>query len=268
MKPKALIEGSLDEEKRIGAHAQAMARHVAKIKTFSKQKDFAAVYLNQMRSLINTNKYEQSTGTGAGFNVKETFTTTGGYALRFYASIRMKLEFGGQMTNKEGESEITGKKAKIRFGHKIKVINVKNKLWTPFLKGETNFFFPSKDSPGGFSYGHDLMDLLKARGRLSQKGTRFEYKGMDENWVNVGSKLSSEEKFCSNPKLMQDAENLIRSFISERKPILQLSTNEERSDPDPEGDPVRVVKKDGEVDISKMVEDSKSGDEPVKDTTI
>jgi recombination protein RecA len=216
MKPQALIECALNKEARVGAHATAVGKVVAKFRRFARFKNCAVVFTNQIRSKINTNQSIQNTGTGAGFNVMEPYTTPGGWALRFYASLRMKLEFSAQLKDKlevnaiGGESEEHG----IRIGNRIKIINVKNKVGPPMLKYTTHFRFPTAHDPGGWDEVADIMYILKKRGRLQQVKGSLKYRGLDINeWHYTGSKYTCEEAFRTNKKLVEDGRKLILSLM-------------------------------------------------------
>lgn len=224
MRPKDQIAHNLsDGVSKVGAHAQSMSRVIQKARILARKKNCAIIFINQMRTVINTTKGEQNVGTGAGYNVMETYNTTGGHALRFYASLRIKMEYGGQISDESTLDVVMGDKdAKIRRGNKIKVINIKNKVATPFLKGLTNFYFPMQDQVGGFSKGHDLLELLKRRGKVRQQATKFVYEtfnttlGNDKKdpsiWSNLGSKDDSERMFISDPALVADAEAQLKAL--------------------------------------------------------
>lgn len=215
MKPKAQVEGSLADERRVGAHAQAMSRFVAKMRILAKEKNIPIVFINQMRTNITTGRaVDQNVGTGAGFNVMEQYTVTGGMALRFYASLRMKLEYGGRIEDETGVNQISGAPDKVRIGNEIKVINIKNKVGTPFLKSKASFLFPMNGQKGGWSNERDVMELLRKRGKIRQQATKFVYNGLNiPEWSNVGAKRISEQLFMSTPELIEDAYALLDSIL-------------------------------------------------------
>lgn len=229
MRPKSMVERNQADDSRIpGSHAYAMSQLIHKLVPWARRMNCAVIMINQMRTAISTNKYEQSIGSAAGYNPMESYATTGGHAPRFYASLRVKMEYGGQLNNEAGTDQVSGLKgAKVRTGQQTKIINVKNKVHTPYLKGLSNFIFPTDAEPGGFSRGLDLLDLLKKRNRVRQVSTKFIYNGLDPQyaeWTNMGSKLSSEEKFCSNPALLADAEALLKSLMKQSsEPALELA---------------------------------------------
>lgn len=218
MKPKALIEGSLDQEARVGAQAKGVGRVVSKLRVYAMQSKCAILFINQMRVNINTSKFEQNIGTGSGYNVMETHTVPGGYALRFYASLRMKLEFGGQIKDEKGENSISGEDEKQRIGQLVKVINIKNKVSNPFKKSVANFMYPLPGQRGGWSEGHDCIAILTKRGYIRQAGTKFIYQGLNiPEWSNIGSKKASTDLFIYNEELVADAKALIHKLIAEEE---------------------------------------------------
>lgn len=214
MKPKALIECSLLKDAKIGAHAMAVGRTIAKFKRFARLHNAAVVFTNQIRSKINIQQGIQNTGTGSGFNIEEPYTTPGGWSVRFYASLRIKLEFGGQQKDDSGENFITGESEKTRIGNIIKIINVKNKVGTPMLKMITHYDFSIGNQIGGWNRAKDIMCILKKRGRLSQVRGSLTYNGLKiKDWVFKGSKASCEEAFASDTSLLEDGEALIRDYM-------------------------------------------------------
>lgn len=232
MKPKALIESSLSDERRVGAQAQAVGRFVAKARKFARETNAAFVFLNQMRTSINTSKFEQNTGTGAGFNPMESYTTPGGLSLRYYCSLRIKLEYGGKIEHDgyKGAAQMgdliegEGSKLKARLGNHVKVINIKNKCGTPFLRTFTHFIFPSPMEKGGWSRKMDLIYLLKKRGIIRQAATKFIYESPTMEWSNVGSMADSEAKFFQDRDRTKDAEQTLLNAISGT-----LSSQEDRA---------------------------------------
>lgn len=216
MKPKGLIEGALADERRVGAHAQAMSRYVAKQRAFARQRGIVIGFVNQMRTNIVTGQAaDQNVGTGAGYNVMEKYTTTGGLALRYYASLRMKLEYGGQIKDEVALSEITGVQEVQRVGNQIKMINIKNKVGVPFRRANATFLFPAPDQTPGWANDVDLMELLKKRGRIQQISSKFVYRGLNiPEWISLTGKVASEKLFLSKPELQADAQALFKQIIS------------------------------------------------------
>lgn len=216
MKPQALIECALDKEARVGAHATAVGKVVAKFRRFARFKNCAIVFTNQIRSKINTNQSIQNTGTGAGFNTTEPYTTPGGWALRFYASLRMKVEFAAQLKDTMAVNVIGGEHEEhgIRVGNRIKIINVKNKVGPPMLKYVTHFVFPTAQTKGGWDEAADIIYILKKRGRLQQVKGILRYRGLEiPEWTTTGSKVVCEEAFRDDQKLIEDGKKLIMHLM-------------------------------------------------------
>lgn len=221
MKPRAIIDGDIEKNEQPGLHARAMGKAITQLRMAAKQWNFAVVFVNQMRSQIKS-QYEQSPGTGAGFNVKESFTTPGGHALRFYSSIRMKLRYAGKLEDKKSTSDLLDQGK--RYGQKIEIINIKNKVSTPFLKGTTHFLFPSASHSGGFSEVHDVIDLLTKAKRIAVSGQTIVYKGLNiPEWSCSGTKDEIGEQFVANGEVMKDAKELIHSMLGKRKTLADLA---------------------------------------------
>lgn len=235
MKPRCIIENSADKEQRVGAHAKAMGAFVIKMKNYLNWSRAVCIGTNQLRSAINTKQGEQPVGTASGYNVQETMTTPGGLAWRFYASMRFKTEFGGQLGKSEVAKNIqdpTGLE-QYRAGKFVKLINLKNKCSTPELKGLSQFDFPNDATGevGGWNLGKDTLRLLENIGRVQQKGTKFIYNGLHLDWDNVGSKESSENLFISDENLMKDARDLIHSMRNKKvKPLVEKAVQGEDFD--------------------------------------
>jgi recombination protein RecA len=221
MKPRAIIDGDIEKNEQPGLHARAMGKAITQLRTYAKRWNFAVVFINQMRSQIKMGS-EQSPGTGAGFNVRESFTTPGGHALRFYSSIRMKLRYAGKLEEKKDTSGMLeqGK----RYGQRVEIVNVKNKVSTPFLKGVTHFLFPSAKHSGGFSEVHDVIDLLTKAKRIAVSGQTIVYKGLNiPEWSCSGTKDEIGEQFVANVEVMKDAKALIHSMLGKRKTLADLA---------------------------------------------
>lgn len=238
MKPKAVIEAAVEDLRKLpGIQAQGIGAVIQKVRQFAKKKNCAVVFTNQMRANIQIGKSygEQNVGTGAGFNPMESYITPGGFAPRFYASLRMKLEYKTKQEDASGENFITGVTEKARIGNEIKIINIKNKVFTPFLKGVAYFDFKLPGQKGGWNETKEIVNILQKRGRISQRGSKFEYIGLNEKWENVGPKQDSIQKFAQNEVLVEDARNLIHNLmnnVSSRQKVLDSVTQDDISPED------------------------------------
>ena len=270
MKPQALIECSLDKESKIGAHARAVGKVVTKFRKFGRNKNCAMVFTNQIRSKINIQSV-QNTGTGSGFNVMEPYTTPGGWALRFYASLRIKTEFAAQQKDEMGTNIISGEHETTRVGNQIKIINVKNKVGPPMLKYKTHYDFPTRTECGGWNEAKDVIEILKKRGRLKQVKGSMHYVGFDiKEWSHKGSKFVCNEAFSSTPGLVKDGKKLIKHLmaINPDSDILDKVKAEDLEPDDLEyQDELHpdIDKESGGVDISEFQDE---GDESVKNVSL
>jgi len=165
-------------------------------------------------------------------------------------------------------NQTTGQVEKLRVGNEIKVINVKNKVGIPFVKMNTNFDFPVPGQKGGWNKGKDIIDILKKRGRIAQRATKFQYNGLDiEEWSNIGSKRSSEAMFCADKALMEDAEKLIYSLMEKSHTTLLESVTRE------DIDEVDIAGQDDpkSINIEELVTPNPEADEidePVSEQTL
>ncbi|MBI4232291.1 recombinase RecA [Candidatus Peregrinibacteria bacterium] len=145
--PKAELEGQMGDQI-IGLQARLMSQALRKLSgTISKSKT-CAIFINQLRDKIG------------GFAFGPSETTSGGRALKFYASMRIDLR--RVQTLKEGETA---------YGNRVKANIVKNKIAPPFKKAEFDLLFDS-----GISYEGDLIDLGVEAGVIDKSGTWLAYK--------------------------------------------------------------------------------------------
>ncbi|MCL2502655.1 MAG: recombinase RecA [Bacteroidales bacterium] len=179
--PKAEIEGEMGDSK-MGLQARLMSQALRKLTANISRTNTCCVFINQLREKI-----------GIMFGNPET--TTGGNALKFYATIRVDVRRSTQL--KDGE-EATGNRVKVKI--------VKNKMAPPFRKAEFDIVFGE-----GISRIGETIDL----------GVEFEIVKKSGSWFSYGeSKLGQgrdavKQLLVDNPELQEEIEQKIREKLKE-----------------------------------------------------
>uniref|UniRef100_UPI00356853D3 recombinase RecA n=1 Tax=Actinotalea sp. TaxID=1872145 RepID=UPI00356853D3 len=174
--PKAEIEGEMGDS-HVGLQARLMSQALRKIAGALSQSNTTAIFINQLREKI-----------GVFFGTPET--TTGGKALKFYASVR--LDIRRIETLKEGTNAV---------GNRTRVKVVKNKVAPPFKQAEFDIIYGE-----GISYEGGLIDLGVEHGIVRKSGAWFTY-----GEIQLGQGKEKARQFLKdNPTLGQEIDHKIR----------------------------------------------------------
>ena len=178
--PKSEIDGDMGENK-VGLHARLMSQALRKLTANISRTNTTCIFINQLREKI-----------GVMFGNPET--TTGGNALKFYASVR--LDIRRVTTLKDGDQAI---------GTHVRVKVVKNKVAPPFRKAEFEILF----GEGISKYG-ELVDLGVEHGIIQKSGSWFSYEGTRQAQGRDATKAMLRD----NPELCDEIEGKIMEAIS------------------------------------------------------
>lgn len=177
--PKAEIEGEMGDSQ-MGLQARLMSKALRKLTGSINKAKCCCIFINQLRDKI-----------GVMFGNPET--TTGGNALKFYASMRIDIRKSSQI--KEGEDVI---------GNRVKVKVVKNKVAPPFRKAEFDIMYGE-----GISKVGEIIDLGVELNILKKSGSWFSY---GETRLGQG-RDSVKNMIADNPELMDELEAKIKEAL-------------------------------------------------------
>lgn len=178
--PKAEIEGDMGENK-VGLHARLMSQALRKLTANISKTNTTCIFINQLREKI-----------GVMFGSPET--TTGGNALKFYASVRIDIR---KSSIKDGDNIV---------GNTCKVKIVKNKVAPPFKRCEFELPFGE-----GISRIGEIIDLGVTHNIIKKSGSWFSY-----NDTKLGQgRDATKAMLADNPELCDEIESLIMEKLSE-----------------------------------------------------
>ncbi len=176
--PKAEIEGEMGDS-HMGLQARLMSQALRKLTGIISKSNCSVIFINQVREKI-----------GVMFGNPET--TTGGRALKFYASVRMEvrkaetLKVGGDM-----------------IGNRAKVKVVKNKIAPPFKEAEFDIMFGQ-----GISKEGDILDLAVKENIIEKSGAWYAYQGAKIGQGRENAKIYLRD----NPAVCQEVEDKVRGI--------------------------------------------------------
>lgn len=178
--PKAEIEGDMGDNK-VGLQARLMSQALRKLTSTINKTNTTCIFINQLREKI-----------GVMFGNPET--TTGGNALKFYASVRLDIRRVTQL--KDGDSTV---------GNQVRVKVVKNKVAPPFRKAEFDIMFGT-----GISKSGEIVDLGVEYGIIRKSGSWFSYGDSKLAQGRDATKQLMED----NPELAEELEARIMKAIA------------------------------------------------------
>jgi len=181
--PKAEIEGEMGDSK-MGLQARLMSQALRKLTSTISKTQTCCIFINQLREKI-----------GVMFGNPET--TTGGNALKFYASVRLDIRKQTQL--KEGDEAI---------GNRVRVKVVKNKVAPPFKKAEFDIIFGE-----GISKYFEILDIATEHNIIKKSGSWFSYGD-----TKLGQGRDAVKKVIQdNPELAEELELKIKEILKVQK---------------------------------------------------
>jgi recombination protein RecA len=198
--PRAEIEGEMGEAQ-MGLQARLMSQALRKLTGVVSKSKTCLVFINQLREKI-----------GVMFGSPET--TTGGRALKFYASVRLDIRRIASI--KDGETIVGGR---------VRVKVVKNKVAPPFREAEFDILYGE-----GISKQGDLLDLAVDRKIVEKSGTWFSFDG-----ERLGQGRENAKQFLKdNPETFKTMESLVRKELGlTREAVAEIEEAPEKDKPAP-----------------------------------
>ena len=174
--PKAEIDGDMGDS-HVGLHARLMSQALRKLTAVISKSNCAVVFINQLREKV-----------GVMFGNPET--TTGGRALKFYASVRMDVR---RIESLKQSGEVIGNRTRIRI--------VKNKIAPPLKEAEFDIMFGK-----GISYVGDVLDLAAKVDIVNKSGAWYNYDG---NKIGQGRE-NAKNYLLAHPEVLAEIDRKVR----------------------------------------------------------
>ncbi|GAB5563439.1 MAG: recombinase RecA [Winogradskyella sp.] len=181
--PKSEIEGEMGDSK-MGLHARLMSQALRKLTASISKTNCTMIFINQLREKI-----------GVMFGNPET--TTGGNALKFYASVRLDIRRSTQIKSSNGDV----------MGNKTRVKVVKNKVAPPFRTAEFDIMYGE-----GVSKVGEILDIAVEHDIVKKSGSWFSY---EDTKLGQG-RDAGKSLIKDNPDLMDELEEKVRQIVNEQ----------------------------------------------------
>lgn len=194
--PRAEIDGEMGDQQP-GLQARLMSKALRKLTAITSKSNTTIIFINQIRMKI-----------GVMFGSPET--TTGGNALKFYASVRLDVRRIGQIKD---QNDVTGNRVKVKV--------VKNKVAAPFREAEFDIIFNE-----GVSLLGEIVDIGSDKGIVDKAGAWFSFKGERIGQGREGAKQFLRE----NPEMAKEIRALIMDTCSAK--AIAAGTSAESSNQD------------------------------------
>ncbi len=176
--PEQELNGDMGDS-HVGLHARLMSQAMRKLAGIINKTNCVAIFINQIREKV-----------GVMFGNPET--TTGGRALKFYASVRLEIRRGEAI--KDGATVL---------GNRTSIKVVKNKVAPPFKTAEVDIIYGK-----GISYVGEIVDLGVSAGIIQKSGAWFSYEG-----AKIGQgRENTKEYLSNNPEILQKIDEQIRNI--------------------------------------------------------
>ena len=175
--PKAEIDGEMGDS-HVGLHARLMSQALRKLTGIISKSNCVVIFINQLREKV-----------GVMFGNPET--TTGGRALKFYASVRLDVR---RIETLKVGGEVVGNRTRVKV--------VKNKVAPPFKEAEFDIMFGKGSSKEG-----DILDLAVLHDIINKAGAWYSYNGEKIGQGRENTKLY----LANNPEVMEEIEQQVRN---------------------------------------------------------
>jgi recombination protein RecA len=190
--PKAEIEGDMGDS-HVGLQARLMSQALRKLTGAIARSRTSVIFINQLREKI-----------GVMFGNPET--TTGGKALKFYASVRLDIRRIAAVKDKE---EVTGSHCRVKV--------VKNKVAPPFKQAEFDIMYAE-----GISHASLVLDIASESGIIDKSGAWYSYNGQ-----RIGQGRENAKMFLKdNPPMLAEVEEKVKVVLGIRPPGAEVEVAE------------------------------------------